>query len=124
MFDEVSEYEARDDDGNVTSTIGVHVVTEDENDEYVNTTGGYQQVRTGNVLVANGRTYDVFGSVDDLQGYTAVEQPAPTPDEAPAEPADAPTQATDANPAGNEDVAPDEQTSAPESAPADASPEV
>lgn len=57
MFN-TTEYNAKDDDGNVTSTVRAYVVTEDDVDpnhpQYVTTTGGAREVRVGDVLISDG----------------------------------------------------------------------
>jgi hypothetical protein len=84
------EYVAKDDNGEVVSSVNVYVVTEDHDGENVQTTGGIQQVHTGDVLVQspNPNYHDVLSAdVWDGLGYTdATEQSAPA---APVEPAPA-----------------------------------
>lgn len=67
-----TSYEARDENGDVTSAINVYRVTEDHNNENVYTSGGVQQIHTGDVLVQapNPNYVDVFdGKVFDSLGY-------------------------------------------------------
>jgi hypothetical protein len=68
-----TEYVARDEDGNVTSTVNVYRVTEDRAGEFVQTTGGNVETHEGQVLVFgnNPNFCDVISGEDfDNSGYT------------------------------------------------------
>lgn len=87
------EFVAKDDNGNVTSSVQVFVVDENSDGDNVQTTGGIQQVHSGDVLVQcpNPNFWDVIPeSVWADSGYadaSAQDAPAPVaPEPAPADP--------------------------------------
>jgi hypothetical protein len=85
MSYETTEYVAKDDDGNVTSRVNVHVVDDASDGDYVQTTGGARQVRKGDTLVQAGNpnfwdvfTGDEFGNLGYESANTGNDVPAPT----------------------------------------------